>query len=162
MAPPLAQPLLKGLTMLPAHGLYTYISPDPLPAEAVELFGHDIQQAWNNHQPPHAPTQVCIGVTSDGQWLAGIWMELESLEQPAGAPEPVASIKHLIVSPAARGQGLAGRLLRQAINLAKDNHCARIRSTAGFGCPDHLAMYSRLSFATTASRELPYLVSKAL
>lgn len=146
--------------MLPSHVMHTYLAPDPLPPEAVELFGNDVQEAWDSHESPMSPTQACIGVTTDGQWLAGIWMAFESLEQAAGAPEAVASIKLLVVTPAARGQGVAGRLLHKAMNLAREQGCTRIRSTAGFGCPDHLSMYRRLGFESTGAREMPYLVNK--
>lgn len=152
--------------MLPANQLHTYMPPDPLPPEAIELFGHDVQRAWDTAADPTSPNHICIGVTTDGQWLGGIWMLLESIEQSNTTthtpPTPVASIKLLIVSPQARGQGLAGRLLRKAINLAADHHCTAIRSTAGFGCGDHLMMYERLGFARTGARQLPYLVSKSL
>jgi|GEM_PF-6764390 GNAT superfamily N-acetyltransferase len=145
--------------MLPAHQIHTYIQPDPLPPEAVELFGHEVEQAWqgSSDQPP----SVCIGVTTDGQWLAGIWMLLEMVEQPSSPPLHVASIRQLIVSPAARGQGLAGRLLRRAMTVASSNGCSHIRSTAGFGCIDHLTMYHRLGFERLSGQR-PYLVMRKL
>jgi len=145
--------------MLPAHQIHTYMQPDPLPPEAIELFGHEVEKAWagESDQPP----SVCIGVTTDGQWLAGIWMLLETLEQSAGQVMHVASIRQLIVSPAARGQGLAGRLIRRAMTIAQTNGCTHIRSTAGFGCIDHLMMYERLGFETVAGHR-PYLVIRPL
>lgn len=148
--------------MLPANQMHTYMPPDPLPPEAIELFGHDVQQAWDNANDPASPSHICIGITADGQWFGGIWMLFESIEQPNASPQPVASIKLLIVSPQARGQGLAGRLLRKAITLASEHQCTAIRSTAGFGCPDHLKMYERLGFGRTGATQLPYLVSKPL
>ncbi len=145
--------------MLPAHQIHTYMQPDRLPPEAVELFGHEIENAWAGgaDQPP----SVCIGVTTDGQWLAGLWMLLETLEQPASGPVHVASIRQLIVSPAARGQGLAGRLIRRAMTVAQTNGCTHIRSTAGFGCGDHLMMYERLGFERLMGHR-PYLVIRLL
>lgn len=146
--------------MLPAHQTHVYMQPDRLPPEAVELFGHEVEKAWSNDDTQASPN-ICIGVTTDGQWLAGIWMTLDTLEQSTGKPLHVASIRHLIVSPAARGQGLAGRLLRRAMTLARENQCTHIRSTAGFGCGDHLMMYHRLGFENVRDQR-PYLVIKSL
>ncbi len=108
------------------------MAPDALPAEAVELFGDEARDAWGND--PQLPQPVCIGVTTDGEWLAGIFMVTESIES-AGGVSTVASIRQLVIRPDYRGRGLAGRLLRRAMSVAAQAGCSRIRSTAGFGAP---------------------------
>lgn len=146
---------------LPAHSVVEYMSPDRLPPEAVELFGNEVRDAWGGD--PALPQPVSIGVTTDGEWMAGILMYLETLEPTAGGqPSRVASIKHLIVRPTYRSRGLAGRLLRRAMNLAAQTGCVRIRSTAGFGCPDHAVLYDRLRFRRAPSTDRPYLVTRDL
>lgn len=74
----------------------------------------------------------------------------------------VASIRQLVVRPEHRGRGLAGSLLRRAMSVARDAGCTRIRSTAGWGCPDHLMMYDRLRFTRASTSDRPYLVTRKL
>jgi hypothetical protein len=129
----------------------------PLPAGAVELFGNEVEDAWNAATPQREP--VCIGLTSaEGQLLAGAFVLLEN--DASGGK--VASVRQLIIPPLFRGRGLAGRVLRRAMSLGRDAGCARIRSTAGWGCPDHLMIYERMKFDRAGSTDRPYLVSKSL
>lgn len=127
-----------------------HLGADSMPPPAIELFGNDAERDWGDATP------VAIGAGGDEGWSAGLFMLLER-----EGDEPIASIRQLIVRPAARGRGLGGFLLRRAQTLAAEHGCKRIRSTAGFGCPDHLGMYQRLGYGS-ARGQGQYLVTKAL
>ncbi|MEX0654731.1 MAG: GNAT family N-acetyltransferase [Phycisphaeraceae bacterium] len=143
-----------------------YRGGDTPPESARDLLGDEAVQRFERYDPadPAAPEPVVIaGVDEQGQWLAGLLLLIERMEGEGGeAGETVASIQQLVIPPAHRGQGLAGRLIRRATTLAKAADATRLRSTAGWGCPDHLAMYARLRFDPLNARELPYLVSKPI
>lgn len=123
--------------------------PQQLPEQASTLLGSEVDKLFKDAQPQ----PVIIAATRDDTWLAAM---LLVLEPDAGA----ASIRQLVVTPDARGQGLGGRLLRKAIHLAREHDLPRVRSTAGFGCPDHRRMYQRLHFNDTD--ESPYLMARAV
>jgi GNAT superfamily N-acetyltransferase len=172
--------------MIPSHVFATYFYPDVFPVEAGELLGGDVEKAWEDAReggPGRIP--VLIGATTDGQWLAGVLMFLETLEgewggslknareehphpspppegEGAGRVEHVASIRLLVVGRQYQNAGLAGFLIRRALKIAERQGCARVRTTAGFGCTDHVIMYERLGFAKTKMEEYPYRYSRAL
>ncbi|MCX5660729.1 MAG: GNAT family N-acetyltransferase [Planctomycetota bacterium] len=157
------------MTHMPEYTMQVYFAGDPLPPEATELFGAEVDKAWANAATaaegpgPGRPMPACVAATTDGQWLAGLFMLLELDDAPeTGQPQRVASIRHLIVPSEFRGRGLAGRLLRRASSVAKESGCARIRSTAGWGCPDHLIMYDRLGYTKAPGVDRPYLVTRGL
>ncbi|MFA9477631.1 GNAT family N-acetyltransferase [Phycisphaerales bacterium AB-hyl4] len=139
----------------------TYRGNDTPPPQAAELLGNDVTKRFADYAQGNATTEpiALAAVDEQGRWLAAILLLIEPMQD---ADETVGSIHQLIVPPASRGQGLAGRLIRRAMTTAKDAGAARLRSTAGWGCPDHLAMYDRLRFDRLNARELPYLVSKPL
>lgn len=145
---------------LPGHAIRTYAGGDELPAEAVDLFGDEVSKAWDSDSSKCQP--VCLAASGDGLWLAGILMYIETLPVDGKPERKVASIRQMIVRPECRGRGLAGRLLRRAMTLARETGCSDIRSTAGWGCPDHLMLYERLRFSRAGSDERPYLVSRSL
>ncbi|MCE9590312.1 MAG: GNAT family N-acetyltransferase [Planctomycetes bacterium] len=146
---------------LPDHAMRTYAGGDQLPAEAVDLFGDEATKAWDSDSSKCQP--VCLGAAGEGVWLAGVLIYLETLPTDGTVEaKKVASIRQMIVRPEHRGRGLAGRMIRRAITLARSAGCTRIRSTAGWGCPDHLMLYERLRFERAPSNERPYLVSLAL
>ena len=116
---------------------------------AAELFGHEAEAPESG--------DVAIAATHEGRWLAGAWLRIDAAEGGG-----TASIRQLVVRPEARGRGLGGRLLKRCETAAREAGCDRLRSTAGWGCPDHLAMYHRLGYRRTEAQEQPYLVSKPL
>lgn len=137
----------------------TFLAHEALPPEAVTMFGHEVEDAWNADDQGTEP--IVIAVTND-HWRAGLFLLIERIGRGPGT-ERVASIRQLIVEPASRGRGLAGWLLRRAHTVAVEMDCQRIRSTAGWGCPDHLAMYDRLGYQRSDNdAEQPYLVSRTL
>jgi GNAT superfamily N-acetyltransferase len=151
--------------MIPSHVYATYFFPDNFPPEATELLGSDVEKAWTEAReggPGRIP--VLIGATTDGQWLAGVLMFLETLEGGADKPGAVhvGSIYLLVVGRQYQNAGLAGFLIRRAIKTAQAQGCARVRTTAGFGCTDHVIMYERLGFAKVGMGEHPYRYSRAL
>lgn len=131
---------------------------------------------------PVAPMPVVIAAkASDGRLAAGVFMLIEHDDSPdaehdgmsagratgeppamGAASRGVASIRQLVVRPEHRGRGLAGSLLRRAMSVAREHGCTRIRSTAGWGCPDHLMMYERLRFTRAGTSDRPYLVTRKL
>lgn len=138
--------------------VYRASQPTTLPEAANDLLGHEVTRRFEAYQAGDRSEgePACLAaVDEQGQWLATLLMLLEEANG-----ETVGSIRQLVVPPAHRGQGLAGRLIRRATTLAAEAGASRVRSTAGWGCPDHLAMYARLRFDTLAAREMPYLVSK--
>jgi len=142
---------------LPDYTMRVFFGGDQLPPEAVELFGHEVEDAWNRwrdggDKPVARP--VLIGASGDGFWLAGVYMLIE----PGGE---IASIRQLIVRHEFRSRGLAGLLLRRTHTAASSAGCKRIRSTAGWGCMDHIGMYDRMGY-DQARGEAPYLVTKML
>jgi hypothetical protein len=46
------------------------------------------------------------------------------------------------------------------MEIAQEHGCTELRSTAGFGCGDHLALYRRLGFNPAPPEQRPYLVTK--
>lgn len=135
----------------------TFTVDEALPDEATELFGDEVREAFDDARRSDgaAPKPIVIAAI-DGGWRAGVYL---LVEEQGG--ERVASIRQLVVRPAHRGRGLGGWLLRRAQSVAEEHGCARLRSTAGWGCPDHVAMYDRLGYDRVRG-ESPYLVSKAL
>ncbi len=147
--------------MIPNHVFATYFYPDTFPVEATELLGSEPEKAWKDAAemgPGKIP--VLIGATTDGQWLAGLLMFLETLEMADGKPgaEHVASIRLLVVGRQYQNAGLAGFLIRRALKTAVAQRCARVRTTAGFGCTDHMIMYERLGFTKVPFTERPYMM----
>lgn len=129
---------------------------EALPEEAAELFGDEVREAFEGGV--ERPV-VVAAEDGDGGWLAGVYLVIEPTADGVG--DPVASIRQLVVKPAFRGRGLAGWLLRRAQHVASEAGCGRVRSTAGWGCPDHLSMYDRLGYQRLRG-ESPYLVSLSL
>lgn len=124
-----------------------------LPLDTEDIFGNGVLEAWERK----APEPVLIGGLTDTSVLVGgIFMLLEGDNH-----NRVASIWQFIVRPEHWGRGLGGRLLRFSIDFATELGCQRIRSTAGWGCEDHLVLYDRLHFQRV-SDERPYLVTRAL
>lgn len=135
----------------------TFTVSDAIPDDAVDLFGDEVRDAFDDARRGDGAAATPIIVAAvEGGWRGGVFL---LVEEEGG--ERVASIRQLIITPANRGRGLAGWLLRRAHSIAEEHGCARLRSTAGWGCPDHLAMYDRLGY-DRARGELPYLVSKPL
>lgn len=129
----------------------------PLPNGAVELFGNEVEDVWESDPTQREP--ACIGlVSSEGELLAGAFVLLE----PGPKGDRVASVRQLIIPPDFRGRGLAGRVLRRAMTLASETGCTRVRSTAGWGCPDHLMVYERMKFERAPSEDRPYLVTRSV
>ena len=141
-----------------SRSLLILTPPDSPPAEAVDLFGGEVRQAFEGGRigdvEPVVPLILAHPV--DAGWAAGVLLLLQTVDG-----ERVASIRQLIVRPSHRGRGLAGRLLRAAREEATRRGVTRLRSTAGWGCPDHLRMYDRLGFERVRE-ESPYLVSLSL
>ncbi|MEX0886251.1 MAG: GNAT family N-acetyltransferase [Phycisphaeraceae bacterium] len=128
--------------------------PQRPPDAAETLLGTEARRAFDN-AGGGGVEPVVVAATRGDQWLAAMLVFVE--------PEhALASIRQLVVVPAARGQGLGGRLVRRAVNLAREHNARRVRSTAGFGCPDHRHMYERLGFEDTDADERPYLMSRAV
>jgi GNAT superfamily N-acetyltransferase len=142
--------------MSSGHSLRVYTAGDPLSDEAEALFGHEVRDAFDAAAQPmqRAPVPVVIAA-GDDPWTAGVFMLVESIDD-----QTVGSIRQLVVRPEHRGRGLAGWLLRRAHGEAAKRGCQRVRSTAGWGCPDHLAMYDRLGYRR--HREGSYLVSRTI
>ena len=145
--------------------LRVFYSDEPLPDGAEDLFGTEAREAWLAHRQVEGrgsrakATPACVGVASgDGRLLAGAFVLLDEVE----GGERVASIRQLVIPPTFRGRGLGGRVIRRVMSLATESGCSRVRSTAGWGCPDHLSMYERMRFERAASSDRPYLVSRAV
>ncbi len=155
--------------MIPSHVFATYFYPDVFPVEARELLGSDVEKAWEDAREGGAGRiPVLIGATTDGQWLAGLLMFLETLEAPGGGEkgaaraEHVGSIQLLVVGRQYQNAGLAGFLIRRALRVAESQGCARVRTTAGYGCTDHVIMYERLGFSKVGMGEHPYRMGKGI
>lgn len=133
------------------QGFRTYVGAERIPPEAAELFGQDAERDYGDRTVPVA---IAAATDDEENWRGGVFM---LVERDSGT----ASIRQVVVRPEFRGRGLAGFLLRRAHTVAAEHGCTRIRSTAGWGCPDHLAMYGRLGYEQTRG-DGPYLVQKAL
>jgi GNAT superfamily N-acetyltransferase len=106
-----------------------------------------------------AVSWVCVlSLNDSGVAIAGALLKFEPVTTQ-GQSQRVASLRQLIVSPAARGLGLAKKLISASLRLASEHHCTRLRTTAGWGCHDHLAMYDRMQFVKLID-EAPYLMHK--
>ncbi|MFP4224254.1 MAG: GNAT family N-acetyltransferase [Phycisphaeraceae bacterium] len=136
------------------------VSPDDeLPPGAVSLLGHEVEELFAAARAGEAEARPgCVAAERGGACLAAALVKLETVE----SGEKVASIEQLVIPPAERGRGLAGRLIRTVMGWADAEGCGRIRSTAGWGCPDHLRFYRRMKFESADPDERPYLVSRRL
>jgi len=135
----------------PTYAIQTFRASDDLTDAMVALFGNSIEDAWDMAVPEPA---VIGAMTPEGEMAGGIFMLFDG----AGGSK-VASIRQLIVKPEHWGRSIAGRLLRRSMELAEETKCSRIRSTAGWGCPDHRVMYDRLKFERAKGSDSPYLVT---
>ena len=125
---------------------------DVLPDAAVDLLGNEVEDALAGGESQ----AVCVAAISQ----AGDWRGALLLLDHSDAAS--ASIHQMVITPQARGQGLAGRLVRQAMEVAETWQRPRIRTTAGWGCPDHRAFYERMGFDAAAEDEAPYLLSRSV
>jgi GNAT superfamily N-acetyltransferase len=134
------------------------------PLWANDLLGDEAGAAWKDNAREVAIIAAMAGDEVGGAILLFVETDAPGNTQaPDERPAPkVASIRQLVIKPEHRGRGLAGRLLRRALAIAAEEACVRIRSTAGFGCPDHLAMYDRLRFTRSTPVDQPYLVTRSL
>jgi GNAT superfamily N-acetyltransferase len=159
------------------------------PPGAEGLFGSEVLAAWSaarGDAGPLTPRPIILGILENTTLAAGLfgWIEPDdspdaerdglgpaSQARPATAPDDtrgpavgplVFSIRQLVIPPSQRGKGLGPRLVRRAVELAREQACGRARSTAGWGCPDHLFLYERQQFKRAASSDRPYLVAKFL
>lgn len=129
------------------------VGTDDLPAEAGELLGGD---ARNRFEADDEDT-LAVGVVDRGVWVAALLMCVDRVED-----ETVGSIRQLIIPPPQRGRGIAGRLIRRALAIAGERGAARLRTTAGWGCPDHAALYRRMRFDPAPVDDAPYLFTRDL
>lgn len=143
-----------------AAALRAIAPPDTLPREAVELFGDEaaalfaaVSDGASGYPQPFVLALPGVAGNDQSRWGAGVLMLIEGIGDAR-----VASIRQLVVRPSHRGRGLAARLLRAARHEATVRGATRLRSTAGWGCPDHLRMYERLGYGRVRN-QLPYLVS---
>lgn len=150
----MAEPGFEIVTFTPAQG--------EAPEQAVELFGNEVADYFDRAADEATLTPVVLAaIPRDGEdWMAGVFLLIER-PRPDAAGGSVASIRQLVVQPAYRGRGIAGWLLRRSHSLAQEMGCDRIRSTAGWGCPDHMSMYDRIGYERVRN-ESPYLVAKTL
>ncbi|QQE12417.1 GNAT family N-acetyltransferase [Planctomycetota bacterium] len=147
------------------HHIQIFVPTDVWPSETELLFGRDatrfLPQNQTSKDDANSLTQpYCIAVIdshSNTTIAALLYLKQTHDNQPIG------SIHHLIIPPQHRGKGLAGQLLRRAISLAKEHHSSSIRTTAGFGCPDHIHLYQRLDFTPIPDQsQYPYILTKQL
>lgn len=123
---------------------------DDLPGAAADLLGHDVEDAFAQAD---AQAACVAALSAQGHWRGALLL----LDDPDAQS---ASIRQMVITPQARGQGLAGRLVRQAMQIAQLWDRSRIRTTAGWGCPDHRAFYERMQFDRVGQEESPYLMSR--
>ncbi len=153
------------MVQVPSYDIREYRQEDPLPAWANALLGSEVSDLWKDAM---SITRIIAAMTDTGDVGGAILLLIEddaqnSRQTTEGRPaQKVASIRQLIVKAEHRGRGLAGRLIRRAQAVAAQEKCLRIRSTAGWGCPDHLTMYDRLRFVRASSADRPYLVTRSL
>ncbi len=148
--------------------LTIYRAGDTLPPSGIELLGEEAARAWGSSdasstagQRDDAGSWVCVlSFNNSGVAIAGALLKFEPVTTQ-GKSQRVASLRQLIVSPAARGLGLAKKLINESLRLANEQNCTRLRTTAGWGCHDHLAMYDRMKFVKLIG-EAPYLMHKPL
>jgi GNAT superfamily N-acetyltransferase len=152
-------------------GLTIYRAGDTLPPSGIELLGEEAARAWGGGDASSSAAQagkagenvswVCVlSLNDSGVAIAGALLKFEPVTTQ-GQTQRVASLRQLIVSPAARGLGLAKKLISASLHLASEHHCTRLRTTAGWGCHDHLAMYDRMQFVKLIG-EAPYLMHKTV
>ncbi|QDU34423.1 Acetyltransferase (GNAT) family protein [Poriferisphaera corsica] len=145
------------------HAIHIEIIPHtiPWPPQANELFGRDAirfiptiptthDQSTNLSTEP--PLPHLIGFFENNTLIAGL-LYLQFNDH--------AAIHHLIIPPQHRGKGIAGSLLRRAISFAESHNATYLLTTAGFGCHDHINLYTRLGFQST-SDHAPYIMIKTL
>ena len=75
-------------------------------------------------------------------------------------------INLLIIPPELRGHRLAGRFLYALNDIAELHQLHLMRTTAGFGCTDHMRMYTKLGFQPIPTALLPdaqpYIMQKKI
>ena len=67
----------------------------------------------------------------------------------------VGQIRWVVVSPAARGQGIGGELMRLAFEYCRSEGCDSLYLETTDGLPESQAMYEKLGFAVTSNELEP-------
>lgn len=129
------------------------VGTDDLPGEAGGLLGGDARDRFDADDE----NTLAVGIVDRGVWVAALLMHVDRVED-----EIVGSIRQLVIPPPQRGRGIAGRLIRRAMAIAGERGAARLRTTAGWGCPDHAALYRRMRFDPASADDTPYLFTRDL
>ncbi len=137
--------------MLPDYTIQVFGPHDQPPPEAEELFAPQLadsrRQLCSQQNGPSVFILVCA-VTPQEHVLGGVHLDLG----PIGGAGPLAGerlayLERTPVRPAYRRQGLATRLLRQAIRAATDAGCLYIRCSANWDNPAETALFLKCGFS---------------
>ncbi|HOW73801.1 MAG TPA: GNAT family N-acetyltransferase [Phycisphaerae bacterium] len=137
--------------MLPDYTIQVFGPHDQLPAEAEELFAR--QLACSRQQPSSDQNgswvfMLTCAVTAEEHVLGGVHLDLGPIGGAGPlAKERLAYLERTFVRLEYRRQGLATKLLRQAIRAAADAGCQYIRCSANWDNLPETALFLKCGFA---------------
>lgn len=137
--------------MLPDYTIRVFGPHDQLPLEAEELFAPqlaDSRRQLSSQQNGSSVFILVCAVAPQEHVLGGVHLDLG----PIGGAGPLAGerlayLERTLVRPDYRRQGLATRLLRQAIRSAIDAGCLYIRCSANWDNPAETALFLKCGFS---------------
>lgn len=141
------------MTLLPPHEIVVYRNADSLPSEAEEMFAKQLadsrrplpEDRWDRDQWCFALT---CATTSSGHILGGVHLDIGPVggEGPL-AKEKLAYLERTLVRPEYRRCGLATRLLREAIRMARAAGCLYIRCSNNWDNEAERRLFLKCGFA---------------
>ena len=134
------------MAALPDYEIRVYGNDDPLPQEAEELF--ERQLADSRNRPGKWRFVLTCAVAANGHVLGGVHLDIG----PIGGAGPLANdklayLERTLVRPEYRQRGVATRLLRKAIEVAREAGCEYIRCNNNWDNPAETALLRRCGFA---------------
>lgn len=141
------------MATLPDHELVVCRAGDALPPEAEEMFASQLAESrrplpegrWDRELWRFALT---CAVTAEGEVLGGVYLDIGPIGGAGPlARETLAYLERTFVRPDCRRQGLATRLLRRAMEVAREAGALYIRCSNGWENAAERALFLRCGFA---------------
>jgi len=138
---------------LPQHEIVTYRNADLLPPEVEDLFTTQLADSRRRLPKDRRDRDrwsfaLTCAVTSGGHVLGGVHLDIG----PIGGEGPLARrklayLERTFVRPEYRRRGLAGRLLREAIQVGREAGCLYIRCSNDWDNEGERRLFLQCGFA---------------
>ena len=131
---------------LPEYDLIAYTNGDELPAEAEELFAH--QLLGSRRTDDQWRFALTCAVTRQGSVLGGVHLDIGPISGAGPiADKKLAYLERTLVRPECRRQGVATAVLKRAIQVAAEAGCEYIRCHNDWDNPAETALFRKCGFA---------------